>query len=210
MSSKKPFSFFWIGFSILAAMLVRFTLIGVFKIPTSTMLPTLLNGDLVVSNKLAYRSGHSPQIGDIVVFSRPEALGLIYIKRVLATEGQKLQIKNGQLFINQSPCEKNLLEDLENFQIFEEICDKKSYKILLSKNKPLKASDLPEIELKAGEIFVMGDNRDISEDSREWGPIKAENIQGQVRMVWFSYSTTQDSISKENGFRFSRFLTKIQ
>ena len=221
---KKPLqsTFKWIAFAILLAISIRILFIGVFKVPTITMAPTLISGDYILSNKLAYglkwpwmQSGFfvkSPNHGDIVVFKRLDRPQVQFVKRVVGLPGDKVMIKQGELYINSQKCSYTVDESYhsENFQILFEECFGQKRRILKAMSGELKSKDTEETQLKENEVYVLGDNRDTSEDSRDWGPIQLDQVSSKVFSIWLSWSSTQDSIFKEKGFRFSRFLTMIQ
>ncbi len=215
-------TFKWIIFAIILAMSIRILFIGVFKVPTITMAPTLISGDYILSNKLAYglkwpwmQSGflvQLPQHGDIIVFKRLDRPQIQFVKRVVGLPGDKIMIKQGALYINSKKCDYSVDESYksENFQILLEQCSGQTRRILKALSGELKSKDTEETQLKDNEIYVLGDNRDTSEDSRDWGPIQLDQVSSKVFSIWLSWSSTQDSIFQEKGFRFSRFLTMIQ
>jgi signal peptidase I len=209
--NKKISTFSWIIGAIVLAIFLRVVFIGVFKVPTITMAPTLVAGDFIISNKLAYGiKTKKPARGDVVVFTRAEKIGQYFIKIVVAISGDKVAIHGGELQINGEKCTYVSEQKIENFEIFSETCLNSTRRILRALTGELKTQDLPEITLKEGEFYVLGDNRDASEDSRDWGAIHTDQVSGKAQLIWLSIGSTQDSISKEKGFRFSRFLTKIQ
>lgn len=204
-------TFSWIIGAVILAIFLRVVFIGVFKVPTITMAPTLLSGDFIISNKLAYGiKEKKPERGDVIVFTRIEKLGQYFIKRVVATSGDVVAISGGELIINNEKCSYTSEKKIENFEIFFETCLTSKRRILRGLTGQLKTPDLAPITLKDGEFFVLGDNRDASEDSRDWGAIRSDQISGKAQLIWLSIGSTQDSISQEKGLRLSRFLTTIQ
>lgn len=204
-------TFSWIIGAIVLAIFLRVVFIGVFKVPTITMAPTLLAGDFIISNKLAYGvKDKNPPRGDVIVFTRTEKLGQYFIKRVVAGPGDILSIAAGELTINGEKCTYVSEQKIENFEIFKETCLGSTRRILRALTGQLKTPDLAPVTLKEGEFFVLGDNRDASEDSRDWGSITSDQISGKAQLIWLSVGSTQDSISQEKGLRLSRFLTTIQ
>jgi signal peptidase I len=209
--NKQVSTFTWIIGAIILAIFLRVVFIGVFKVPTITMAPTLLAGDFIISNKLAYgMKEKNPARGDVIVFTRIEKLGQYFIKRVVALPDDKVSISSGELTVNGEKCTYVSNQKIENFEIFNETCLNSTRQILRALTGQLKTVDMPEVTLKSGEFFVLGDNRDASEDSRDWGPIVSDQVSGKAELIWLSVGSTQDSISKEKGLRLSRFLTKIQ
>ncbi|MES2802944.1 MAG: signal peptidase I [Bdellovibrionota bacterium] len=209
--NKKMSTFSWIIGAIILAIFLRVVFIGVFKVPTITMAPTLLAGDFIISNKLAYGvKEKKPDRGDVIVFTRAEKLGQYFIKRVVGVPGDVVAIAAGELSVNGENCAYASEQKIENFEIFIETCLNSKRRILRALTGQLKTPDMAAITLKDGEFFVLGDNRDASEDSRDWGPISSDQVSGKAQLIWLSVGSTQDSISQEKGLRFSRFLTTIQ
>ncbi len=210
MSNSLKSTYIWIVAAILLAVSIRVLIIGVYKIPTISMLPTLVDGDIVLSNKLAYLS-LKPKVNDVVVFTRSQKLGQYYIKRIVAEPGDTIVLEKDRVLLNQKLCLTTVINTYENFEELEEKCDNENSRFILkSTNLGLKSATRVKLTLGADEYFVLGDNRDVSEDSRDWGVVKTEQIQGQVFLVVLSFPTTQDSISSENKFWHKRFLTKIK
>lgn len=150
--------------ALLAALLLQATLLKAFYIPSASMVPTLQVNDRVMVNKVAYSFG-DPQIGDIVVFHRPDNAPdsefAEFIKRVIAVPGDLIESRNGAVFINGEPLDEGYLP----FGTF--------------------TSNLPPRLIPEGMLFVMGDNRGNSTDSRIFGPIDQDLVIGKaVVRVW--------------------------
>jgi signal peptidase I len=137
---------------------VRPFIIEAFYIPSESMVPTLEVGDRVFVNKFVYRFWE-PEKGDIVVFRSVEGDQEDLIKRVVALPGDKVAVRNGVLRVNGEPQEESYVN--------RQLPDKSSYR----------ATKVPK-----GEVFVMGDNRANSRDSRFFGPVPYENIEGEAFM----------------------------
>lgn len=170
----------------LVAVLIQSFFIKAFIIPSSSMSPTLQIGDRVMVDRLTYYF-RKPRRGDVIVFRYPptspnatnttnllywpfeqigETLHLThrtgsspYVKRVIATEGQTLEIKNGQVFIDGQPI-------------------KEDYKVPDNYN-------LPPTKIPKGQLFCMGDNRPNSRDSRYWGLVPIRSVIGKVFLIWW-------------------------
>jgi signal peptidase I len=127
-----------------------------FRIPSESMVPTLEVGDRILANKFIYRFSE-PQRGDIVVFRDVEGGYETLIKRVVGVEGDEIQVQDGLLFVNGEPQEEPYLN--------EERLPRDSYG----------PTTVPEEH-----VFVMGDNRGNSGDSRLFGPVPLENVKGQA------------------------------
>lgn len=151
--------------AILLAVLIKTFVIQAFKIPSASMEPTLMPGDRVVVNKLSYRM-HDVNRGDVIVFSRPprapsgpedpEQL----IKRVIGLPGDTVTARDGQVYIN----------------------DKRLVEPYLPKGTPTYDIDNP-VKIPEGQLWVMGDNRTNSGDSRVFGPIESSSIVGRAFFI---------------------------
>ncbi len=136
---------------------VRPFVVEAFRIPSESMVPTLEVGDRVLANKFVYRFGE-PQRGDIVVFEDIEDDQTL-IKRVVGVAGDEIEVRNGTLLVNGEEQEEPYLNE----------------------NLPFTGSYEPT-EVPEEHVFVMGDNRANSADSRMFGPLPVENIEGEAFM----------------------------
>jgi signal peptidase I len=191
-----------------------------FKIPSSSMVPTLQIGDLILVNKFTYGVRlpivnkkiieiNNPQRGDVMVFKYPKDPSLDYIKRVVGIPGDKIVYKNKRLSINGKELSYQPLTDyldeerLTYYKQYLENLSGTAHKILVDDRSPPYISPprvFPLHELctynlegfactvPAGQYFMMGDNRDNSEDSRYWGFVPDENIVGKAFFVWMNFS----------------------
>jgi signal peptidase I len=169
-----------------------------FQIPTGSMEPTLLIGDFLLVNKLVYANTLSPleevvlprknlSRQDIVVFKYPNDLSKDFVKRVIGLPGETLEIKNKQVFINGTPLE-------EGYKVHN---DDQIY----SKNDYYHYDDnirdnFGPVTVPPGHIFVMGDNRDDSADSRYWGVLPLTLLKGRPWVIYFSYRAERDAYKK--------------
>jgi signal peptidase I len=165
------------------------------KIPTGSMIPTLLVGDYIMVNKFAYApvSRSFPflgriekallpirdvQRGDIVVFKFPEEPEKDYIKRVIGLPGDIVEIRSRQVFINGQPLAE-------------------PYKIHRNpRGLNFDQDDYAPRSIPPGSYFCMGDNRDNSRDSRSWGFVPRDNLKGRAFMIWWSYEEDRDDYLK--------------
>ncbi|WP_072326695.1 signal peptidase I [Marinospirillum alkaliphilum] len=168
-------------FPVLALVLVlRSFLFEPFQIPSGSMLPTLKIGDFILVNKYSYGvrlpvvhtrvlEVGDPQPGDVAVFRYPLDERLNYIKRVIGVPGDRISYVDKQLYINGEPVARELLErypvDAPSEWLLQESFSGVDYKVY---NYPARSFDFPEILVPEGHYFVMGDNRDHSNDSRFW------------------------------------------
>ncbi len=144
------------------ALLIQHFLVKPFGIPSESMEPTLLKGDRVLVNRLAYRFGE-PQRGDIVVF-RPPLGREDYIKRIVAVGGDAVAVHDGRLYLNGEPQSEPYLKDQDLLGRYEQIV-------------------VPE-----GSYFMMGDNRNNSGDSRVFGPVEKGAILGKAFLLYWPFS----------------------
>ena len=152
-----------IGGALLVALIIRATLFQAFWIPTGSMEPTLQEGDRVLVNKLSYRL-HDVNRGDIVVFARPDEGTPVaaednvrdLIKRVVGLPGETIEARDGVVYIDGQRLEEPYLPDATV------------------------TNDLPPTSVPEGHVFVMGDNRGNSHDSRAFGPIDDDTIVGRA------------------------------
>lgn len=187
---------------IILFLCVRSSMLGNYKVPTASMRPTIYEGDYFFANKLAYRlkipftktalfSWSVPKRGDIIAFKFPRDEKIDFTKRVIALPGETFEIKNGELFINGKQIKKILMKSDDDYDFYSEdlmgfkhmVQYKKKYKTLFDNyNK----DNMSKITIPQKCLFVMGDNRDHSDDSRYWGFVPLENVEGKLVLRWFS------------------------
>jgi len=159
--------------AIFLALVVKLFLLQAFYIPSLSMYPTLHVGDRVLVNKLSYRL-HDVNRGDVIVFERPasETSSTIpdLIKRVVAISGESVVIKDGSVFVDGTRLNENYLPDGT---------------VTSTANAPNKCTEQAPCVIPNGEVWVMGDNRSDSKDSRYFGPIDKSSIVGRAFItVW--------------------------
>ncbi len=191
---------------ILIVLLVRSFVVEPFRIPSGSMIPTLHVGDFILVNKFAYGlrlpilhtkilSIGKPQRGQVAVFRYPLDPKIDYIKRIVGLPGDHIAYINKQLYINgkliphyhKRPylyAEQNG-RFLEAYRYTEKLGSIKHHIILIPgiTQKPMHFVVPPH------EYFVLGDNRDLSDDSRYWGYVPARNLVGPAFLIWFSWNT---------------------
>lgn len=137
--------------------------VAMFEIPSESMLPTLLKGDKILVNKSNY---YQPQKGDIVVFKIPfypnqkNKSGTFFVKRIIATPRQKVEIKNGVVYVNNKPLQENYIAEAPDYTLGPTIVPNDTY-------------------------LVLGDNRNDSYDSHVWGFLPAANIIGKAYKIYW-------------------------
>jgi len=167
-----------------------------FQTPSKSMFPGLIVGDKIMADKLH----HAVRRGDVVVFKWPVDPGVEYVKRVVGLPGDVLEMVHGELSINgaalpreryqddcpQGPDGYTAFEDAIPCVLWHETLDGRTYDI--GTETVLGRRDFPKTVVPAGAVFVLGDNRDNSSDSRMWGFVPEANVKGVVRFVWWSSS----------------------
>lgn len=211
-------SFFPVLFIVL---LLRSFLVEPFRIPSGSMMPTLLIGDFILVNKFAYGVRlpvihkkivelGEPKRGDIVVFRFPKDPSVDYIKRVIGLPGDRVVYHNKQLSINGVAVKDVLLseyqgvgkgENMTGSLLMTEDLIGVNHDILIREGQP---SVQVDFTVPKGQYFVMGDNRDNSNDSRYWGTVPEANLLGRAFFIWMSFDW--DS----GGVAFNRIATVLK
>ncbi len=203
--------------AIAVAMALRAFVVEAFKIPSGSMIPTLQVGDHIFVNKFTYGPAipwtHSrlwsrmpPERGDVIVFAYPERPDQDFIKRVIAIPGDKLEARGGHPIINgwevpSCPAGTYTYTEQQDGghhegEVFVEFLEDEAY-LTLYDRQSLQNDYQGPYYVKPGEVWVMGDNRNNSHDSRMWfggtgGGVPFENIKGRALFVWLSVSDTID------------------
>ena len=204
-------NFLSLFYAILIAIIIRTFFFQAFFIPSSSMEPTLLVGDRIFVSKFSYGySKHSfpfslplinervlfsePERGDIIVFKTPENLRIDYIKRLVGLPGDKIQMINGILHINDIPVKRKKIRSetklfnngqIRNVLVYEETLPNNiSYETFDMGNT--RADNTSEIFIPEDSYFFMGDNRDNSKDSRFVGSVPKNNLVGKAQIIFFA------------------------
>jgi signal peptidase I len=177
-SGKSGWQRFWqsqrenvqiLAIALVLAVVIRLFVAEPRYIPSDSMEPTLQIGDRLVVEKISYRL-HPPQLGDIVVFAPPRQFeaqfGFLpdkaFIKRVIGTAGDRVRVQKGIVYLNQTPLQEPYIAEPPAYQ-------------------------MTEVEVPSGQVFVMGDNRNNSNDSHVWGFLPEENIIGRAVFRFFPF-----------------------
>ncbi len=148
------------------AMFIRTFFVQAFKIPTGSMRPTLMQGDRILVNKLLYRF-KKPQRGDIIVFKYPLNPKRDFIKRLIVSEGETVEINNGNIFINGESSDNEILRKLYYY------------------NYGKYAKEGVAVKVPEKSFFVLGDNSAVSRDSRYWGFVPRKNLSGRAFLIYW-------------------------
>jgi signal peptidase I len=218
--------------ALLAALVLRALVIQAFRIPTGSMKDTLLVGDFLLVNKFVYGAAtpdripltdvklpslqlpaiHQPKRGDIIVFKYPMDEKLDYIKRCIGVPGDTLEMRKGEVFINgkaegEIHFTERLFDESEGRHINYyrvRTPDQKEYTIRRYEGF---AYDFGPVVVPPNHLFMMGDNRDNSQDSRYWGFMPMKNIRGQALVIYWSWEKNASLLSH---VRWSRIFSIIR
>jgi signal peptidase I len=166
----------------LVALFIRTFVVQAFKIPSGSMIPSLLVGDYILVNKFVYGvklplmerallGERKPSKGDVIVFKYPHDTSKDYIKRVVGVPGDKIQIINKQLLINDRVDDDPYAFHSELGISSESILD-----------------NFGPVTVPPEHLFVMGDNRDASSDSRVWGFVPLSHVKGKAFLIYWSWN----------------------
>jgi signal peptidase I len=153
--------------AVLLALVIRTFVVQAFKIPSGSMIPTLDIGDHILVNKFIY-DFTTPQRGDVIVFKYPQDESRDFIKRVIGLPGDTLEIRGRQVFINGKPLAQPYARFVDGRQ------------------SPSEQEHFGPIVIPPHKLFMMGDNRDRSMDSRVWGLLDESKVEGKAFIVYFS------------------------
>jgi len=170
--------------AVIIAFFIRTFIIQAFKIPSGSMKPTLQIGDHIMVNKFIYGVKipiirktlmplSDPKRGDIVVFIYPEDRSLDFIKRVIGVAGDRIEIRDKKIYLNGLP-------DTDNHGVYTDDS------IIPGTVQP--RDNMGPVVVPAGHIFVMGDNRDQSYDSRFWGFVNLHDVLGKAVIIYWSWN----------------------
>jgi signal peptidase I len=176
--------------SLLAALLLRLFVVSAYRVDSNSMEDTLFEGDYIFVNKLAYDFG-DPKIGDIVIFKSPLNPTKDYIKRIMALPGQTVEVIDKIVYVDNQIA--MIVPNAKN-------TDPKILPMQLSSR-----DNFGPIQVPSDEYFVLGDNRDNSQDSRFWGFVPKENIKGKAVFVYWSWKPDPKSPQWKFPYVFSAF-----
>lgn len=176
--------------ALFIALVIRTFVVQAFKIPSGSMIPTLEIGDHILVNKFIYgfRIPYTrvrlfpfttPQRGDVIVFVYPEDHSKDFIKRVVGVEGDVVEIRDKKVYVNGKPWDD-------------------PYGVYTDPREIPKGLDPRDnfgpVRVPQGQLFVMGDNRDNSRDSRYWGFVHVGEVKGKAFLIYYSWDNSNHSI----------------
>ena len=228
-----------IGVALLVAIAIRSFVVEPFKIPSASMVPTLLIGDQIFVNKFVYGlripltktriwNGRDPKRGEVIVFIYPKDESLDFIKRVVGLPGDKIRVDGDKVYVNGelvseqkiafSPVpnhgdqlfvdppvpykQMTTFPDWQNYSFYQEHLGAVFH---IAQYDSAWFPD-SEFEVPQGHYFMMGDNRDHSSDSRDWGFVPRENIKGRAMFIWLSFDWNQSFLDLIRWHRFGRWI----
>jgi signal peptidase I len=201
-----------IGVAVAIALLLRAFVVEAFQIPSGSMIPTLEVGDHIFVSKFAYGLSipftntkilklAQPQRGDVIVFKYPLDPNTDYIKRVVGLPGDVVEMRNDELYINGQLVPRHRVPRLYHYvdvqhgapdehdgELWIENLSGKEHETIQEPRGVVR--DFARTVVPQGHVFVMGDNRDNSSDSRVWGTVDRDLIKGKALVVWWSRATS--------------------
>jgi signal peptidase I len=226
-----------IGIAVAIALLLRAFVVEAFQIPSGSMIPTLEVGDHIFVAKFSYGLGipftnkkvfeySSPRRGDVIVFKYPLDPSTDYIKRVVGLPGDRLELRQNELFINNRPMPREYAGEYQYSEAGREYADERRCDLWQETLDGKRHAEIQErgrmpanagpYTVPDGNVFVMGDNRDNSSDSRVWGTVKHDLIKGKALIVWWSRASVEEGpwylqpIAWLKSIRFSRFFSVVR
>ncbi len=180
--------------AVVLALVIRTFIVQAFKIPSGSMVPSLLVGDHILVNKFIYGvrmpvldswilGPWAPQRGDIIVFKYPHDESRDFIKRVIGLPGDVVEVRGNKVYINNKPLK-------ESYTIYDPSAP--------SSNPHSVGEFSGPITVPQDKLFVLGDNRDHSQDSRFWGFLDIHKVEGEAFIIYWSWN------SKEGKPRWNR------
>ncbi|HEX7795052.1 MAG TPA: signal peptidase I [Vicinamibacterales bacterium] len=206
--------------AVILALFIRTFVVQAFKIPTGSMENNLLIGDHLLVNKFLFGPSQSRierailpmgtiKRGDVIVFKYPEEPDRDYIKRVIGLPGETVEMKNKKIFINGVPLDEPYVHFLEPPSTETDVHEVTSIDV---------RERYGPIIVPPNQYFVMGDNRDNSQDSRYWGFLQRDYIKGKALLIYWSYEAEREDYETEGpgatlrglGSVFAHFFTRTR
>jgi signal peptidase I len=170
---------------ILIGLVLRVFVALPYWVKSAEMEGSLQAGDFLLVNQLAYRS-EQPKVGDVVVFEHPLKVGVAKIGRVVATEGQTVEVKAKAVYVDGKVIENPQYVKHNDYRIIPEDYSNRDF--------------VQAVQVPANSIYLLCDNRDFSEDSRQFGPVNNINVKGQGLFVYWSWKPDTKSPKWESPY----------
>jgi signal peptidase I len=195
--------------AVILALFVRTWVFQAFKIPSGSMEPNLIIGDHLIVNKMSLAPAATAieravlprreiRRGDVIVFKSPEEPDRDLIKRVIGLPGDRLELRRKLMYVNGNRLDESYVQFLEP----------------LANDAPSKPGDLREeygpVTVPEGQYFMMGDNRDNSQDSRYWGFLPASYVKGRALFIYFSADPNRSIVDLLGAVRWSRLFDRVR
>lgn len=206
----------WI-WTIVIVLILRESVVQAYLIPSGSMEDTLLPGDFVIATKFDYGlkipftdiklfSGKLPKRGEIIIFTYSIDKNKDFVKRVIALPGDTIEIRDKVVYINNKPLFEPYVVYKDSYYYKSVNIDKESFQNLwlngaFASGQKFIRDNFGPVVVPKNAVFVMGDNRDYSFDSRFWGPLDIKYLKGKPRIIYFSWG--------EKGIRLNRILRII-
>ena len=226
-----------IGVAVAVALLLRAFVVEAFQIPSGSMIPTLEVGDHIFVSKFSYGLSipftdtkilqyAQPKRGDVIVFKFPQDHSTDYIKRVVGLPGDVIEMKQEELYINGKPVSRERIPrvcngdgeapragglfDDRDCEIWEETLGNVTHETIQEPGRG--GRDFGRTVVPPNQLFVMGDNRDNSSDSRFWGFVDLELVKGRALIVWWSRAETEgfSPVAWFKAIRWRRFFQAVR
>jgi signal peptidase I len=170
-----------------------------FRIPSASMSPGILPGDILFADKSYNCPGcrRAVRRGDIAIFTYPNDRTMNYIKRVIALPGDRVRIHGIEVTVNSQPLTRQTAPTADGIEVTESEGERQ-WRVLWAKDGAAEA----DLTVPPGQVFVLGDNRGASKDSRHFGTVPLEDVVGLARQIWFSHGL--------EGVRWSRLGLVVQ
>ncbi|MEZ5319983.1 MAG: signal peptidase I [Vicinamibacterales bacterium] len=196
--------------AVVLALFVRTFVFQAFKIPTGSMENNLLVGDHLIVNKMIFAPtasalerailpGRPIRRGDVIVFKYPKDPERDFIKRVIGLPGDRLELRRKQIYIDDQPLDEPYVHFLQPLSPEGSV--------------PVgdrRLEDYGPVTVPPGQYFMMGDNRDNSEDSRYWGFLPRSYVKGQALFIYFSFNEDEPLTHLFSGIRWGRLLHRVR
>jgi len=197
--------------AVILALFIRTFVVQAFKIPTGSMEENLLIGDHLLVNKFVFGPTRSPierallpvgtiKRGEVLVFKYPEDPDRDFIKRVIGLPGEKVELREKKVYINDKPLDEPYVHFLQPPGQSSEFHEVTSFDV---------RERYGPVTVPPNHYFVMGDNRDNSQDSRYWGFLPRENVKGKALVIYWSYESEREDYVEDGAGAVIKGLVSV-